>query len=62
VDSLIERVLDYDMWLTVEEQLGLRKRLAAGFVYPYAPQHDPGTRRVESARVKDPVTGEWSDL
>lgn len=41
---------------------GLRERLAAGFVYPYAPQHDPGERRIASTKVKDPATGEWREL
>lgn len=57
--TLIERVFEYDMRMPVEEQLGLRVRLAEGLVYPGEPAP---IRHIESARVKDPVTGEWSEL
>jgi len=39
---------------------GLRERLAAGFRYPHAPQHEP-PKKIEPVRVAG-LDGQWIEL
>lgn len=63
--TTVERIQEYGMAVPIEEQVGFRLRLAKGFEYPYAPQHDPGPRRAGRSgevMVKTPDGREWTTL